>query len=85
MDPLSQAVLGANFSQIPNKINYYLLKKYIENDDDPEKKILLNTITINNIACVSKQFLTNLNDDTVDYIKEFIRIYGNYLKNIEKN
>ena len=73
-----------NFGEIPNKINYYLLKKYIENDDDPEKKILLNTITINNIACVSKQFLTNLNDDTVDYIKEFIRIDLTILYNVFK-
>ena len=73
-----------NFSEIPNKINYYLLKKYIENDEDPEKKILLNTITINNIACVSKKFLTNLNDDTVDYIKEFIRIDLTILYNVFK-
>ena len=49
-----------------------------------KKKILLNTITINNIACVSKQFLTNLNDDTVDYIKEFIRIDLTILYNVFK-
>ena len=73
-----------NFSDIPTNINYSLLKKYIENDEDPEKKILLNTITINNIACVSKQFLTNLNDDTVDYIKEFIRIDLTILYNVFK-
>ena len=49
-----------------------------------QKKILLNTITINNIACVSKQFLKNLNDDTVDYIKEFIRIDLTILYNVFK-
>ena len=30
-----------NFSEIPNNINYSLLKKRIENDEDQEKKILL--------------------------------------------
>ena len=73
-----------NFSEIPNNINYSLLKKCIENDEDQEKKILLNSITINNIACVSKQFLTNLNDDTVNYIKEFIRIDLTILYNVFK-
>ena len=30
-----------NFSDIPTNINYSLLKKYIENDEDPEKKNII--------------------------------------------
>jgi hypothetical protein len=69
-----------NFSEIPEKIECNRLFNSIFDYDLQ----LFNSITINNIACVSKGFLTNLNQDTVGYIKEFIQLDLSILYNIFK-
>ena len=62
-----------NFSEIPDKIEYDNLLTSISGFNDNDKS-LFNSMIINNINCVSKRFLTNLNEDTVNYIKEYIQI-----------
>ena len=69
-----------NFSEIPEKIDGTFLFHSVDDNDLQ----LFNSITINNIACVSKEFLTNLNQDTVGYIKEFIQLDLSMLYNIFK-
>lgn len=69
-----------NFSEIPEKIEYERLLNSVSDYD----LHLFNSITINNIECVSKGFLTNLNQDTVGYIKEFIQQDLSILYNVFK-
>tara|TARA_B100001057_G_C22422071_1_gene783967 strand:- start:50 stop:616 length:567 start_codon:yes stop_codon:yes gene_type:complete len=74
---------GNNYNDMPENINYNYLKGIVD-DLNGDEKTVFNSLRINNMQLICKDFLIKLNNDTIGYIEDFMQIDLIILYNIFK-